>query len=361
MSSAGPPEPRRRDAGFRAYRNTLIYAANDTAFISVALLVLLFNAWDWYIDPRHAGEAFWVRLGGAALIIGTGVLQRRTRRVEWAPAIAKVRLAISAGSIACALALLDDGFLIGLSGLVIAVLGTAYSAIDRRDVFVLFLPPLLLTLAIMALAGVERFIFINAACFLALTLVVAWLLAAVQEQSYRRSYKLEQALLRESRVDALTGVDNRRSLEEQARAALSLCHRQGQPLAVLMIDLDHFKSVNDAHGHLAGDAVLVAVASICRGLMRESDRFGRWGGEEFLAVLPGTPAEQAHTLAERIRVAIGEARIGFDQAVLRITTSIGVAGGEVADDLAAHWTALIRTADDAMYRAKAGGRNRVAS
>src|SRR5687767_1952567 len=113
MSSAGPPEPQRRDAGFRAYRATLIYAANDTAFVSVALLVLLFNAWDWFIDPANAGAAFWVRLGGAALIIGTGLWQRRTRRVDMAPAIAKLRLAISAGTIAWALALLDDGFLIG--------------------------------------------------------------------------------------------------------------------------------------------------------------------------------------------------------------------------------------------------------
>lgn len=359
MSLAGAPEMQRRDAGFRAYRDALIYAANDTAFVPVALLVLLFNVWDWYIDPRNAGDAFWVRLGGAALIIGTGLWQRRTRRIEWAAAVAKLRLAISAGTIAWALALLDDGFLIGLSGLVIAVLGAAYSAVDRRDVFVLYLPPLLLSLAIMALAGVERFVFINATCFLALTLVVAWLLASVQEHSYRRSYKLEQALLRESRIDSLTGVDNRRSLEEQGRAALSLCHRQRQPLSVLMIDLDHFKSVNDAHGHLAGDAVLVAVASICRGLMRESDRFGRWGGEEFLAILPDTSAEQAHALAERIRAAIQEATIDFEQAALHITASVGVAGGEVADDLATHWTALIREADDAMYRAKASGRNRV--
>jgi diguanylate cyclase (GGDEF)-like protein len=361
MSLAGPLEQQRRDAGFRAYRNTLIHAANDTAFIYVAALVLLFNLWDWYVDPRHAAAAFGVRLLGASAIVASGVFQRRARRVEWAPAIAKLRLALTAGTIAWALALLDDGFLVGLSGLIIAVLGAAYSAIDRRDVFVLFLPPLLLTLAIMVLAGIETFVFINAVCFLALTMVAAWLLASVLELSYRRSYKLEQALLRESRVDALTGADNRRSLEEQGRAALSLCQRHDQPLSVLMIDLDHFKSVNDLHGHLAGDAVLVAVASICRGLMRESDRFGRWGGEEFLAVLPDTSVEQAHTLAERIRVAIGDAQIGFDQAVLRITTSIGVAGGEVPNDLAAHWTALIRAADDAMYRAKAGGRNRVVS
>lgn len=359
MSLAGRPEMQHRDSGFRAYRNTLIYAANDTAFVSVALLVLVFNAWDWFIDPQHAAAAFWVRLGGAAAIVGTGLFQRRARRIEWAPAIAKLRLAISAGTIAWALALLDHGFLVGLSGLIIAVIGAAYSAIDRRDVLVLFLPPLLLTLAIMALAGVERFVFINATCFLALTLVVGWLLAAVLEQSYRRSYKLEQALLRESRVDSLTGVDNRRSLEEQARGALSLCQRQGQPLSVLMIDLDHFKAVNDLHGHLAGDKVLIAVASICRALMRESDRFGRWGGEEFLAILPDTSAAQARALAERIRAAIQVAQLDVEEAVVRITASVGVAGGEVPADLAAHWTALIREADDAMYRAKAGGRNQV--
>lgn len=345
--------------GFRAYRIALIHASNESAYLFVAALVLVFNAWDWFVDPAHALTALWVRLGGAVLIVATGMWQQARQVVALAPLVAKLRLLVSAATIAIALALLDHGFLVGLSGLVIALIGAAYSSIDRRDVFVLFLPPLLLTLAIMALARVELFVFVNATCFLALTLVVAWLLAAVQERSYRRSYKLEQALLRESRIDSLTSVHNRRSLEEQGRAALSLCLRHGQPLSVLMIDLDHFKTINDMHGHLAGDAVLVAVASICRGLMRESDRFGRWGGEEFLAILPDTSAEQAHTLAERIRVAIQEARISFEQAVLQITASVGVAGGEVPHELAAHWTALIREADDAMYRAKAGGRNRV--
>jgi len=357
-----PAEDRSGDAGFRAYRIAIIHAANQSAFVFVALLLVAFNAWDWFVDPVHAGQALWVRLVGAVVVVASGVYQRRADRVELAPWIAKFRLLVTAASISLALALLDGGFLVGLSGLVIAMLGAAYSSIDRRDVFWLFVPPLLLALAIMAIAGIDRFVFVNAACFLGLTLVVAWLLAGVLEASYRRAFILEQALLRESRVDALTGALNRRALEEQGKAAVALCQRHAQPLAVLMIDIDHFKDVNDRFGHAVGDQVLCAVATHCSGLVRESDRFGRWGGEEFLALLPETDRAQAHALAERMRQAVANAGFEFGGDVQRVTISVGVAGDIVppAVDVWRAWVAMVKAADVAMYSAKEQGRNRVA-
>jgi diguanylate cyclase (GGDEF)-like protein len=360
MTPSAPARPS-DDSGFRAYRMALIDASNDTAFVFVALLVVSFNAWDWFVDPVHAKLALGVRLLGGALIVASGVMQRQLRRVEFAPHIAKFRLLVSSATISLALALLDDGFLVGLSGLVIALLGAAYSAIDRRDVVPLFLPPILLAMAIMAIAGVERFVFVNAACFLLLSLAVGWLLARVMEDSYRRAYELEQALLRESRIDALTGVLNRRALEEQGASELSLCRRHKQPFAVLMIDLDHFKDVNDRFGHPVGDEVLRAVAGHCLGLIRDSDRFGRWGGEEFLAVLPETPREQAFALAERMRQAVANAGLEFGGDVQRVTVSIGVAGEDVpaVGETADAWAALVKAADEGMYAAKAAGRNRV--
>jgi diguanylate cyclase (GGDEF)-like protein len=360
MTQVAGPRPD-DDSGFRAYRAGLIHAGNETAFVFVAVLVVAFNAWDWFVDPRHALAALWVRLAGGAVIVGSGLVQNRLQRAELAPRIAKFRLMVSAATIALALALLDRGFLVGLAGLVIALLGAAYSTVNRRDVLLLYLPPMALVLAIMAIAGVERFVFVNAACFLGLTVVVGWLLAHVMEDSYRRAYTLEQALLRESRVDALTGVLNRRALEEQGQAALSLCRRHGQPFSVLVVDIDHFKDINDRYGHPVGDQVLGAVAELCRGLIRESDRFGRWGGEEFLALLPETPRAQARMLAERMRAAVAVAGLEFGGDVQRITISAGVAGEDHPglEDNALTWATLVKAADDAMYRAKAAGRNRV--
>ena len=347
--------------GFRAYRIALIHASNESAYLFVAALVLVFNAWDWFVDPAHALTALWVRLGGAAVIVATGMWQQARQVVAMAPVVAKLRLMVSAATISLALALLEQGFLVGLSGLVIALIGSAYSSIDRRDVLVLFVPPVALSLAIMAISGVDRFVFINAACFLVLSVAVGWLLAGVLELSYRRAYELEQALLRESRIDALTGVLNRRALEEQGKAALSLCQRHGQPFSVLMVDIDFFKDVNDRYGHPVGDEVLRALAAQCRRLTRGSDRFGRWGGEEFLAVLPETPVAQALALGERMRAAVAQTGFEFGGDVQRVTISVGVAGEDLLDwkETGHVWSALVKAADDAMYRAKSGGRNRV--
>lgn len=351
------------DSGFRGYRLALIHASNETAFVSVAALVVLFNAWDWYVDPANALTTLWVRLSGGSVIVISGWFQRYLNRIELAASIAKFRLLVSAGTIATALALLDSGFLVGLSGLIIAMLGAAYSSIDRRDIFALFLPPLFLTMVIMAIANIDGFVFINASCFLVLTMAVGWLLAMVQENSHRRSYELEHALLRESRIDALTGVLNRRALEEQGKAALNLCQRHEQPFSVMMVDIDHFKAINDKHGHAVGDQVLIVVAEHCRGLIRESDRFGRWGGEEFLALLPETPLADAIALAERMRHAIAASEFPVGDVVLSLTTSIGVVGEVTpgSTDTSSAWAGLVKAADEAMYRAKAAGRNRVES
>ena len=354
------PVPPAIDAvSFRVYRLRAIYLANEAAFVAVAVLILAFTVWDHYVDAAHAGAALWVRLGGAALVIASGVFQRLTRRVEWSHWIAKFRLLVTSAAIAGALALLDAGFLVGLSGLIVATLGAAHSAIDRRDVIWLFLPPLSLAVAVMLVAGVETFVFVNATFFLGLTLLVALLLAQVLEHSHRRAWSAEQALLRESRLDALTGVANRRALEEQGQNALRHARRSGQPVSVLMIDLDRFKTVNDRHGHGVGDQVLTALAQRCRGLMRESDSFGRWGGEEFLALLGDTAPDAARELAERMRAAVAAAPMG--ETGVTLTISIGVAGMTPTPDQGVDeaWARLVGAADAAMYRAKTQGRNRV--
>jgi two-component system, cell cycle response regulator len=158
-----------------------------------------------------------------------------------------------------------------------------------------------------------------------------------------------------SRTDALTGLRNRRHVEEYLTRLVSLARRNVEPIAVLIIDIDHFKSVNDGHGHDAGDAVLREVAGRMVDSVRLEDMVGRWGGEEFLVVLPNTPAQGAAELAERLRqVVAGEPCRLPDGGAVPVTISLGCAAS-VVDDAAT----LVRSADAAMYEAKESGRNRV--
>jgi len=158
-------------------------------------------------------------------------------------------------------------------------------------------------------------------------------------------------------TDALTGLLNRRTILERGDEAFAQALRQGYPLSVIMADIDYFKQVNDRHGHLVGDRVLAAVAGALHGGLRRYDCLGRYGGEEFLAILPGCAAVEVAAVAERMRAAVAGREVEVDGGSIRVTTSLGaVASGP--DDLP-HIINLIQLADDALYRAKAAGRNRV--
>jgi diguanylate cyclase (GGDEF)-like protein len=154
--------------------------------------------------------------------------------------------------------------------------------------------------------------------------------------------------------DALTGIWNRRQIDQDLEAAIKHAHRSGSPLSILLVDVDHFKSVNDRHGHATGDEVLKAVANCLAAALRAGDQVARYGGEEFLLLLPGTSLAQASVLAERLRLALLALRV-LPQGDGPLSASFGLAvwrAGESAEQ-------LVRRADQAMYRAKAAGRNRV--
>jgi two-component system cell cycle response regulator len=173
----------------------------------------------------------------------------------------------------------------------------------------------------------------------------------LQDELRQRNEDLDRI----SRTDALTGLRNRRHVEEYLVKLTSLARRNAEPIAVLVIDIDHFKSVNDRHGHEAGDAVLREVAGRMLGSVRLEDMVGRWGGEEFLVVLPNTAAEGAAELAERLRQVVAETpcRLADGDAV-QVTISVGCAASLIDDA-----GRLVRSADAAMYEAKESGRNRV--
>lgn len=159
-----------------------------------------------------------------------------------------------------------------------------------------------------------------------------------------------------SRVDGLTQLFNRSHWQSRLAEEFSRAGRYQNPMSLIMFDLDHFKSINDTHGHLGGDAVLVQVSGIIKDALRDSDIAGRYGGEEFGIILPNTNAAGAKVVAERLRSTIESTPVPFEKVQIPVTASLGIAEFDptVADD-----EALIANADAALYQAKESGRNRV--
>jgi diguanylate cyclase (GGDEF)-like protein len=166
--------------------------------------------------------------------------------------------------------------------------------------------------------------------------------------------RLHDLVERQALVDGLTGLANRRAASEALHAEAARAERFETPLSVVLADLDEFKEVNDAHGHAVGDEVLRVFAAVLRETLRESDLAGRWGGEEFLLLLPGADEAGAAQLAERVRIALAARNIPSVPG-LRVTASFGVA--EYAGE--SNTEQLVEAADSALYRAKQAGKDRV--
>jgi len=168
---------------------------------------------------------------------------------------------------------------------------------------------------------------------------------------------MEARLLRQATTDSLTGATSRGHFLEQAEAELVRAIRYGSSLSLLMLDLDHFKSINDTHGHQGGDVVLQEFVRLCRAVVRDVDLIGRMGGEEFAILLPETDGSGAYQLGERLRQSVAEHRMMLpDGTTLVFSTSIGVASLVSPD---CRIDQLLRHADEALYAAKNSGRNRV--
>jgi two-component system cell cycle response regulator len=168
-----------------------------------------------------------------------------------------------------------------------------------------------------------------------------------------------EALREQATHDGLTGLLNRSAIMEVLHNEVARSRRGSQPLSILMVDLDHFKLVNDEFGHLAGDAVLREASARMRAVVRRYDSVGRYGGEEFLVVLPGCDSVAAAAEAERLRLSLSSTPFVFVNGTCALTGSIGYVCSTNAD--AGGADSLIRLADDALYGAKDRGRNRSAS
>jgi len=185
--------------------------------------------------------------------------------------------------------------------------------------------------------------------------LVARVLAARRRRLLEHELRTRNAALeRLTSTDVLTGLRNRRGLEEEARRLVSRARRHGRSVAALVLDVDHFKAVNDEHGHAAGDVALRQIAARLRGALRAEDVLGRWGGEEFLALLPDTGALGAAMAAERLRRAVADSPVGTQSTARWMTVSVGWALWDGHDP-----DGLIEAADRELLAAKRSGRDRV--
>jgi len=183
------------------------------------------------------------------------------------------------------------------------------------------------------------------------------ILKFIPNDSVENTY--HESLYRLATTDAFLKVYNKTYCLDRLRIELSACRRHGRDLGLIMADIDYFKQVNDTYGHQAGDAVLRRVAEVLGMGLRECDVLGRFGGEEFVLILPNTEAESSVVLAERLRLAVAAERVRFRKHVISVTISFGVSAYRLLADDRDTGDALLQAADRALYAAKAAGRNRV--
>lgn len=249
-------------------------------------------------------------------------------------------------------------FAVGMAGSAIS----AYSAYRYMPLIAVGLVLLPTTLWLLTESGTEQ----RLLALITLTFS-AFVVRATRELSgallsllrLRRELEIEHRIASTAaRTDELTGLNNLRAFKEQADTLFSYTRRYGVPLCALLLDIDHFKQINDTHGHAAGDKVLQAVVRRIKTTLREADLCGRLGGEEFGVLLAGTDMYEAVQIAEKLRFAVQAIEVPINDTILHVTISVGVAeaGASCLDT-----STLLAQADAAMYHAKSNGRNQVYS
>ncbi|NLS07772.1 diguanylate cyclase [Rhizobium sp. P32RR-XVIII] len=194
-------------------------------------------------------------------------------------------------------------------------------------------------------------IFLNSVAPIMLANILGVLLLADLLEREKQRIQIVRALENEASVDPLTKLPNRRVFQRAADRCAEAASSQGRPFSIIMLDIDHFKKINDTWGHHVGDTVLSKVADLIRQAVRKTDIAARYGGEEIVVLLPDTTEGDASTVAEKIRHAIEAEDLMVDNVSIRITVSIGVSGGS------SEIVATMEAADRALYRAKTSGRN----
>jgi diguanylate cyclase (GGDEF)-like protein len=334
------------------------------------VLVPLFWLLDWFVLPAHVWQTLWLRLGctayGALLIVAS---RRRPQWTERRVGALSFTFTLSVAWSICIMCWLDRGYESPYyAGLNLVIISVGFLFSWRLPVALWFTALVYgFYMAPLALGrlGVRHFpVMLSNQFFLLSTIVVT--LASQRhrlslEQREFRSSQEQKRLLDEvqalATTDWLTSLYNRRHLFVLGEREIQRTLRYGRPLCAMMVDIDHFKLINDTYGHGVGDEVIQAVARRILANVRKQDIAGRYGGEEFAILLPETDLAAAReTVAERLRAAMDGEPVATTQGPLHVTLSIGVAAWS---DHQANLLGLLTRADDAMYAAKRSGRNRV--
>jgi diguanylate cyclase (GGDEF)-like protein len=331
------------------------------AYLALPPLVVGLWAWDWAIDPLHAPRTLILRLGMAACLVpcilalrGAMPLKRFTL-LQYACVLATQVFWLAI------LRRLDGGLVYGIGGYMYYALGMLVIGLPLRfrDNAIGLTAALLVPDLVAAAGWLPGFSYARYNTLVlpagGLSLFVLWAF----DRLFRRTFNYQRNVERMAGEDALTELANRRQFMKAGEQMFDSVRRYGRYASVLVIDLDHFKAVNDRYGHAAGDAVLRATADLLKRHERGADLPARLGGEEFAILLPETDLEGAVALAERLRAACEALRVTVPGGLwsgLSITMSVGVATCDPEDKT---FEDLLRRADATLYRAKHEGRNRV--
>ena len=344
----------REEAYLRAKREALAAFSIRMCLLMGGTGFLLW-VWDWDLDPAEAWHTLYLRavILAAGFVYPAALTYSRSPRMQAFAAFATTLSWL--GAFWGILTWVKGGMVYGTGGFmlfqlmgILVLQGLSFRLNLLYDILIVFLPHLF--------GLMEPSLGFPHQAYAVLIWPTAAMTAFAQfslDRGFRRQYELGQALEDAAFSDPLTGAWNRRYFGQVIPAELAKCRRYGLPMAILMMDIDHFKRVNDTFGHRAGDDVLRELAEVMRSQSRISDILIRWGGEEFLMLLPTTTEAGAMELAEKIRKACEQTEI---PPVGNVTLSFGVA--EYLGEATEAW---IKRADDALYEAKAGGRNRVVS
>lgn len=314
--------------------------------------VVLFSAWDYWLAPERAATSAIVRLS-LVLLGALGYFSWYGRvPVAWRYGLV---YGTHTGAMILSAALLPDGLVLALPAITGAMFPLALVEPRLRRLLLLTLFPSLLFLVVGATV-LPQPTYASSVLVYVVTLGLVSVVAIAQGRLRRAAFIAERALAWSAHHDSLSGLLARGYLIELAAHDLARARRYGHPLTIAMLDIDHFKRVNDTFGHPAGDALIREVSKVCSHELRASDYFGRVGGEEFVCVMPDTGQAEALACAERMRRAVAAIRPVTPTGTLSCTISIGIASLEPEH---MDFGALLAAADAALYRAKSSGRNRI--
>lgn len=325
-------------------------------FLTIGLLLLLLFALREVLFAQagsHSG--LWIRLSGAAVIVVQFLIFKRLGLERYFRTTSLTVYCTFFITILLTMNVSQYGWAMGLPGLIITMMASVVVLIRGRDALC-NIPLALAGIGLMWTNEVRGLLLVNNTLYLLIGAASSVLFAYVLESIARTAFLSQLQLEQEAQHDYLTNLPNRRHLATLAQREIGRAQRFKRPLSVMLVDIDHFKTVNDQHGHDAGDQVIREMGQLLAQHMRASDTVGRHGGEEFAVLLPETAREEAMHLAQRLCAIVAKQRFMASGVHTPLTISVGVTAYEGGQQ---DWNDLLKQADAALYSAKQQGRDRV--